>query len=120
LGLCCTWPLDQRNKKIMKGERIMNRLTGKFLQFAPFVTALTALFVLVVSVPFAGANAPGKDKPKNSHEYYSIRDPKVDPNLSADKRARIQRDASFKKRQDLKKNIQDLMAGKPASGGGDK
>jgi hypothetical protein len=92
------------------------------LQFASFAAALTAFFLLGVNVPYAGANAPGKDTPKNSHEYYSIRDPKVDPKLSADKRARIQRDNVFKKRQELRKNIQDLMAGKqPASsGGGDK
>jgi hypothetical protein len=92
----------------------------KLLRFAPFVAALTAFFLLGVNVPAAGANAPGKDTPKNSHEYYSIRDPKVDSKLSADKRARVQRDTVFKKRQELRKNIQDLMAGKPASGGGDK
>jgi hypothetical protein len=117
--------LDQRNKTIMKGERIMNRLRGKLLQFASFVAALTALFVLVVSVPFAGAAASGKGDPKNfknAHDYYKIRDPKVDPKLSSHERARVQRDAAFKKRQAQRKLIQDVMSGKqPASsGGGDK
>jgi hypothetical protein len=97
----------------------MNRLRCKLLQFAPFVAALTAVFLLGVNVPLAGAAPSGNDQPKNSHDYYKIRDPKVDPKLSANKRARTQRDASFKKRQDVKKSIQDIMAGKqPASSGG--
>jgi hypothetical protein len=92
------------------------------LQFAPLVAALTAVFFLSVNVPFAGANAPGKDQPKNSHDYYKIRDPKVDPKMSSEKRSRIQRDAVQEKRQQNRKYIQDIMAGKqPApSGGGDK
>jgi hypothetical protein len=102
----------------MKGERIMNRLGSKFLQLAPFAAALAALFVLGVSVPFAGA-APGKDQPKNSHDYYKIRDPKVDPKLSSAQRARVQRDAAFQRRQAQRKMIQDVMSGKqPAASGG--
>ncbi len=103
----------------------MFRNRRKLLQFAPVVAALTAFFFLGVNVPFAGADANGKDNPqnyKNAHDYYKIRDPKVDPKLTSNERARIQRDTVFKKRQEIKKSIQDIMSGKqPApSGGGDK
>jgi len=106
----------------------MNRLKQllgnrcKFLQFAPFAAALAAFFLLGVTAPSAGAAASKKDEPKNSHEYYKIHDHKVDPKLSPAQRARIQRDAALKKRQDQRKAIQDIMSGKqPASsGGGDK
>ncbi len=94
------------------------RNTCKLLRFAPFAAALTAFFLLGVNVPAAGADATGKANPKNAHEYYRIHDPKIDHTLSAAKRARIQRDASLKKRQDLRKNIQDIMAGKQPSSGG--
>jgi hypothetical protein len=106
----------------------MNRLKQmlrnkcKPLLFAPFVAALTAFFILGVNVPYAGADHQRKDKPKNAHEHYRIHDSKVDPNLSPAQRARVQRDAAFKRRQDHKKAVQDIMSGKePASsGGGDK
>jgi hypothetical protein len=109
----------------------MNRLMHMFqkrrtlLRFAPFVAALTAFFLLGINVPYAGADhqgRQGKEEPKNSHDYYKIRDPKVDHKLSPAQRARVQRDAAHKKRQDHQKAVQDIMSGKqPArSGGGDK
>ncbi len=94
---------------------------SKLLQFAPVVAALIAFFMLGVNVPSAGANAnaQGADQPKNAHDYYKIRDPKVDPKMPSAQRSRIQRDASFKKRQDVKKSIQQIMSGsQPASHGG--
>ncbi len=103
----------------------MFRNRRKLLRIAPVVAALTAFLFLVVNVPLAGADANGKGSPKNyknAHDYYKIRDPKVDPKLTSGQRARVQRDSVFKKRQENKKYIQDIMAGKqPApSGGGDK
>ncbi len=106
----------------------MNRLRQmvwkrcRLLLFSPLVAAVTALFLLGVNVPCAGAAASDKDQPKNSKEYYKIRDPKVDPKMSPARRARIQRDAVFKKRQHVRKQIQNIMEGKQpeSSGGGEK
>ncbi len=108
----------------MKRLMQMFRNRRKLLRFAPVVAALTAFLFLVVNVPFAGADN-GKGSPKNyknAHDYYKIRDPKVDSKLTSAQRSRVQRDSVFKKRQEHKKNIQDIMSGKQPtrSGGGDK
>jgi hypothetical protein len=92
----------------MRGLKRMLMNRCRLLLFAPFLVAVTALGI---NVTCAGANDSGKGQPKNSHDYYKIRDPKVDPKLSAEKRARVQRDDVFKKRQDARKFIQNVMAG---------
>ncbi len=104
-------------------KRLMQLL--RILRLAPVVAALTAFFFLGVSAPLAGADDNGKGDPKNyknAHDYYKIRDPKVDQKLTTAQRARVQRDSVFKKRQENKKYIQDIMSGKQPtpSGGGDK
>jgi len=77
--------------------------------------AVIALFWGGINVTCAGADQSEKH-PKNSREYHSIRDPKVDPNLSPAQRARVQRDAAIKNRDNTRKFIQNIMAGKePAS-----
>ena len=102
----------------------MSRLTVKLrssckrLLFLPFVLAVAALFWGGINVTRAGANQPDKNNhhPKNAHEYYKIRDPRVDPNLSPKQRARVQRDAAIKNRADARMFIQNIIEGKqPAS-----
>ena len=94
------------------------RKGGKPLLYLPFVIAEIALFWGGIDVTRAGADQSEK-QPKNSHEYHAIRDPKVDPNLSPAQRARVQRDAAIKNRDNTRKFIQNIMAGKdPASSQG--
>ena len=87
----------------------------KFFLSLPFVMALTALFLGGINVTSAGADQSNKHHAKNSHEYHAIRDPKIDPNLSPANRARVQRDASIKNRQNARKFIQSVVEGKDAA-----
>jgi hypothetical protein len=102
---------------------IMLKNRYKFLMFAPLVIAAMALLLMGIDVTSAAANSSEAkqknsqaDKPKNTHDLHKIRDPKVDSTLSPKQRARMQRDAAIKKRQDSKKFVQDVAEGKqPAS-----
>jgi hypothetical protein len=104
----------------MKGDVNMSRLTlqlrnrCKSLLFLSFVMAVTALFLGGINVTSAGANS---SEPKNSYEYHAIRDQKVDPNLHPAHRARLQREAAIKNRENTRKFIKDVMAGKDTAGG---
>ena len=91
-------------------SRFMSSLR-KYLLLASVVIAVTALLLLGTGVRSAAAD-PVDKKAANAHEAYRIRDPKVDPKMSPVQRARIQRDAEVKKRQDTRKFINDVMAGK--------
>jgi hypothetical protein len=101
-------------------SKLLNRC--KPLLLALLLVAVTALGI---NVSYADAN-PSVTNPKNSHEAYAIRDPKVDPNLPPAARARVQRDASINKRHEVKKFIQKMVEGEQAGssgkkeGGGDK
>jgi hypothetical protein len=55
----------------------------------------------------AGAGPALADSPPNAR--YAIRDPKVDSRLSPAARARAQRAAAIKKKQDLTRYIQSVM-----------
>ncbi len=86
----------------------------KSLLLLPFIMAVTALFWGGINVTSAGADQSEKH-PKNSHEYHAIRDPKIDPNLSPKERARVQRDAAIKNRENSRKFMQNVMAGKESA-----
>ena len=110
-----------------KGDVNMSRLelklrnSCKLLLFLPFVMAVTALFWGGITVTCAGADQSEKQlkDAKNSHEYHAIRDTKVDPKLSPKERARVQRDAAIKNRDNTRKFVQNTIAGKgPASSQG--
>ena len=104
----------------MKGE--VNMIGLKFrlgsrwkpLLVLPFIMAVTALFLGGINVTSVGADQ-SKKHPKNAAEYHAIRDPKVDPNLSPAQRARVQRDAAIKNRENTRKFIQNIMAGKESA-----
>jgi hypothetical protein len=102
----------------MKGEGNMSRFKlmlwnrCKLLLFLPFVMAVTSLFLVGINVTSARA----ADQPKNAHDMYKIRDPKVDPKMSPAARARVQKNNAIKKKQDARKFMQDVVEGKqPAS-----
>lgn len=92
----------------------MSRLR-KYLLLAPAVAAVTALLLLGTGI--RSAMADNMDKPKNAHDAYKIRDPKVDPKMSPQQRARFQRDAQVKKRKDTRKFVEGVMAGKIQAAG---
>lgn len=92
--------------------RLGNRC--KTLLVLPFIMAVTALFLGGINVTAAGADQSNKH-PKNAAEYHAIRDPKIDPNLSPAQRARVQRDAAIKNRENSRKFIQNVIAGKESS-----
>ncbi len=92
------------------------RTTGKYLLLTPAVIAVMALLLLGTGIGSATANTVD-NKPKNAHDAYKIRDPKVDPNMSPQHRARIQRDVQVKKRSDTRKFIEGVMAGKIQAAG---
>jgi len=105
------------------GIMLMNKC--KPLLSLPFIMAVTALFWGGINVTWAGADQSEKQAKdaKNTHEYHAIRDPKVNPKLSPKERARVQRDAAIKNRENSRMFIQNIMAGKePAAsqGGGAK
>ncbi len=97
----------------------MLRNRSRLLLSVPAVLALSALLLLGIDIGSAAANN-GKNQPKNSHEAYKIRDPKVSPNLSSRQRAIAQRDAAIKQRQDLKATIQRAIEGNSQQGGSSK
>jgi hypothetical protein len=102
----------------MSGLKFKLRNRCKPLLLLPFIMAVTAHFWGGINVTCAGADQSEK-QPKNAHEYHAIRDPKVNANLSPAERARVQRDAAIKNRDNTRKFIQDIMAGKePASSQG--
>jgi hypothetical protein len=92
---------------------LLNRCTLSL--FAFFLAAVTALGI---NVTCAAANASDEAKPKNSHEAYAIRDPKVDPNMHPAERARVQREAVIKKRQDVRKFVQKMIEGEQGAAPG--
>ncbi len=105
----------------MPGHHLKLRESCKQLLLLPFVLAVAALFWGGVNVTIAGADQPDKHS-KNAHEFYKIRDPKVDPNLSPRERARVQRDAVVKNRADARMFIQRVIVegqqpGSPSQGG---
>ena len=97
-------------------SRFMSSLR-KYLLLAPAVTAVTAILLLGTGIRSAAADPMGDKNPKNAHEAYRIRDPKVDPKMSPTERARIQRDAEIKKRKDTRKFIEGVMSGKVQAAG---
>jgi len=105
----------------MSGLKFKLRNRCKTLLSLPFIMAVTALFWGGINVTCAGADQSEKQlkDAKNAHEYHAIRDPKLDPNLSPKERARVQRDASIKNRDNARKVMQNIMTGKePASSQG--
>jgi hypothetical protein len=98
----------------MSGLKFKLRNRGKSLLLLPFIMAVTALFLGGINVTSAGADQSGKH-PKNAHEYHAIRDPKIDQNLSPAQRARVQRDAAIKNRENSRKFMQNVMAGKESA-----
>ena len=98
----------------MSGLKFKLRNSCKPLLLLPFILAVAALFLGGINVTSAGADQSGRH-PKNAAEYHAIRDPKVDPNLSPAQRARVQRDAAIKNRENTRKFIQNIMAGKESA-----
>lgn len=98
----------------MSGLKFKLRSRCKPLLSLPVIMAVIALFFGGINVTGAGADQSHKH-PKNSREYHSIRDPKIDPNLSPAQRARVQRDAAIKNRENTRKFIQNVTAGKESS-----
>jgi hypothetical protein len=77
--------------------------------------ALTAAVLLLgISATYADQGSAPSD-PLNPHK---ILDPKVDPNLTPDQRAKVQRDAAIQKRKDLRKFIKDVSEGKQSTTSG--
>lgn len=103
----------RRLKEVLQRSRV--------LLFVPLVVVVLSLLLLGINVQSATAK-PTHKNPNNantSHEYYKIRDSKVDPNMSPKHRSRAQRDAAIKKRQDAKNYIQGVIEGvQPAAGKG--
>ena len=101
----------------MSGLKFKLRNRCKPLLSLPFIMAVTALFWGGINVTCAGADQSEKQpkNAKNAHEYHAIRDPKVDPKLSPEQRARVQRDAAIKNRDNSRKFIQNVMAGKESA-----
>jgi hypothetical protein len=111
------------NMKNMKGDVNMSGLKFKLrnrckpLLSLPLVIAVIGLFWGGINVTSAGADQSEKQLKdiKNAHEYHAIRDTKVDPKLSPKERARVQRDAAIKNRENSRKFIQNIIAGKESA-----
>lgn len=91
---------------------LMNRC--RLLMFAPFLVAVTAVLFGGIGLANAGREP---SEIKNSHDYYKIRDPKVNPKLHPKERARVQREAAIKNRENSRKLVRNIMEGKETGGG---
>ncbi len=79
----------------------------KPLLFVLFVMA-AGIFLQGISVAHADTDTKGEQR---MHPH-AIRDPRVDSNLTPAQRARLQRDASVKRRHAVKQLIHDVAEGK--------
>jgi hypothetical protein len=94
----------------MIGLKFIHMNRCRFLKLAPLLVAITTL-LWGVNVTGVRADTTEADR----RPPHAIRDPKVDPNLTPAQRARVTRKAEFKKKQDVRKYVKDVVEGEQSA-----